>query len=239
MSDLLTGGTLKITGDDGVLLGDATNGITLGLTGKTDTLTNLANYITHLGAAAGVGITASVDPSAGTQMTINSLGLGNTATPDVVAGSGANLPAVTTPAVTKAISLTDTPTVGATQSSQVGTLTLNAATDTFANNDTLHIGSQTITIQTGVNDTLTTLAAQINKGSYGVTATIGTGANTNVLTFNSPNSGMVFTGTSLTDATHGGVQVSRRPTPRPLVITASGSRAPSTIRPQTPAGTRE
>ncbi len=199
-TDLLSG-KLNLTSTDGSTI----TPITLGATGSTDTLSNLANYVNTLNQTAHTGVTASLS-SDGKTLSFTAA-TGGTGTAAIAAGTTA--PSAITPAVTAAVSLSDVPTAGATQSSQVGTLTLNGASDTLTNGGTLHIGSQSITIATGVNDTLTTLAAAINKGSYGVTASVGTGANANVLTFSSPNSAMVFTGTSLTDGVHGAVTVSQ------------------------------
>ncbi len=202
-TDLLTGGVLNITGDDGTELGGA-GGIVLGNSGNgTNTLSGLANFINSQ-STAGQGISASVD-STGTILTIKSAGLaGDAGHQTGVAWTAPG--AATTRATTANITLTNTPTAVSAQSSQLGTLTLNAPGDHLANGGTLQIGSHSIAIATGINDTLTTLAAQINGGDYGVTATVGTGANANVLTFSSPNSNMTIVPV-LNDSSNGGVAV--------------------------------
>ncbi len=202
-TDLLTSGVLNITGDDGSELGGA-GGLTLGSAANgTTTLAGLANFINSQSTAA-QGISASVN-NAGTVLTIKSAGVAADGT-NQTAVAWTTAGAATTPATTANVTLTNTPTIASAQSSQLGTLTLNAAGDHFTNGDTLAIGSHSITIATGTNDTLTTLAAQINGGNYGVTASVGTGANANVLTFSSPNSDMTIT-PALHDSSNGGAAV--------------------------------
>ena len=165
-TDILTGGTLAITGQSGTL----TN-FTLGTAGTTDNLTDLAKTINNWAAttAAGAGVTATI---VGAVLTIHSAGGGVVAvqtalglalgTSDTVAGSA-------TP-----ITLAATPTTDAASSSTVGTLTLGGVGETVTDvlNGTLTIGTNSITLGgTGTTDTLQDLAKTINSGDYGVTAT--------------------------------------------------------------------
>jgi flagellin len=187
-NDTFTGGSIVIAGGANV---NQTYTFNLGTTdqnfGKLDNVTDLAAAINNWSAADSEGIQATVN-SAGTQISlsttqvnVNSVG---------IAGSSA----------TTGLSLTGTPTAAGTlDSTIIGTLSLpvkgingdttasGSAGDLLAG--TLTIGSSTITLgtSTGNNktDTLADLAATINKGNYGVVATLNS-TNTSV-TFSTSN----------------------------------------------------
>jgi flagellin len=165
-TDIITGGTLAITGQSGTL----TN-FTLGTSGTTDNLTDLAKTINNWAATtpAGAGITATV---VGAVLTLHSAGGGGggvttavglaLGTSDTVAGASTS------------VNLTGTPTTDAASSSTIGTLTLGGLGESVTDvlNGTLTIGTNTITLGgTGTTDTLQDLAKTIDEGDYGVTAT--------------------------------------------------------------------
>jgi flagellin len=165
-TDIITGGTLAITGQSGTL----TN-FTLGTSGTTDNLTDLAKTINNWAATtpAGAGITATV---VGAVLTLHSAGGGGggvttavglaLGTSDTVAGASTS------------VNLTGTPTTDAASSSTIGTLTLGGVGESVTDvlNGTLTIGTNTITLGgTGTTDTLQDLAKTIDEGDYGVTAT--------------------------------------------------------------------
>ena len=206
-TDLLTGVLLTITGDNGGIVGGGT-GITLGVAGVSDTLTNLMTTINNDFATTGAtGVTASLSAN-GKTLTFAANGTGTTGTNTTVVTS--NLTALT-PAVSSNVALTGTPTIGNTAySGQVGTLTLGGtSTDTLSG--TLNIGSNTIVLgtTTGANktDTMAHLMATINNGAYGVTASLNTAATASgnaigtVMSFTSPDTAISVSGTGLGDAT--------------------------------------
>jgi flagellin len=165
----------------------------LGTPGSTDTLANLRTYLNTTNAAWGV--TANYVANS-TSMTFT----GTNARNNVV---GANL---TDSSSAVSIAMTGTPTsYTVAYHGQVGTLTIGGtgtATDTLGG--TLTIGSNTLTLgtATGANktDTLSNLAATINAGNYGVTATYS--ATNKQIVFSSSNTAITFGG-SPTDAVAG------------------------------------
>ena len=184
-ADLL-GGSMTVTDTAGTA-----HTFTLGQVGLTDTLANLKTYLNTTNAAWGV--TAAIN-GAGTSMTFTGTLLNNV--------TGTNL---TDTSAAVGIALTGTPTSSeVSYAGQVGTLTIGgtggSATDTMGG--TLTIGSNTITlgVNTGANktDTLADLAATINAGDYGVTATYS--ATDKDIVFTSPNTVINFSGAP-TDAT--------------------------------------
>jgi flagellin len=197
------GGSMIVTDTLG-----AAHTFTLGQVGLTDTLANLRTYITTTNAAWGV--TAAVN-GAGTSMTFTGTLLNNV--------TGANL---TDTSAAVGIALTGNPISSELPySGQVGTLTIGGiggtATDTLGG--TLTIGSNTITlgINTGANktDTLFDLAATINSGDYGVTATY-SAANKNIV-FTSANTAINFSGAP-TDATGGSTITATTNAPYPTQV---------------------
>ncbi|MGH9604346.1 MAG: flagellin [Terracidiphilus sp.] len=188
-SNDLLGGTLTIVGTDG-----KSHSIVLGTANSTDTLANLAATIN----AADYGVTASTNvgvvggDAAGTVLTMM-------AASSAVTVSGVNL---TDNGGSTA--LTGVATIATAYNSTVGTITETSAGASFTAG-TLNIGSNAaITLgQAGTTDTLADLAATIDKGNYGVTATVNA-ANT-AITFTSANSADTF---SVTGATVGAGTVS-------------------------------
>ncbi len=180
-----TVGTLTLSGTatSGDLLGGSitigANSIALGTTNganKTDTMADLAQTIN----AGNYGVQASLD-STGKIMTFTSantaIKFDSTSATDTVGGT-----TVITGSINNAGSLTVAG--GATTASTLG--------------GTLNIGSNTITISAGnSNDTVATLASYINKGNYGVTASLdSTGL---IMSFTSISGAPVaISGTSLT-----------------------------------------
>jgi flagellin len=162
-TDTLTG-TLNIT--------DVVNGVStptpikLGTQGQTDTLANLATTITN----GGYGITAQVNQvavgnnAAGTVLTFTKT-TNYDGTPSI---SGSNITDIAAPAVGQGFTL--------------GSLTVGSQSDTLATGASLTIDSGTTGKQTllalgtstGANrtDTLANLAATINNGNYGITASL-------------------------------------------------------------------
>ena len=184
--DLLTGGTIKVTGQDS---GVAAQTFTLGQSGATDTLANLVKTInTWATANPTAGLTASLT-NAGKTLTITNSGeIAATAQLPVIALTAATAESV---AAATATSLTGTPSVALPSATTVGTLALTGAgaavTDVL--NGTLKIGTNSITLGgTGTTDTLQDLAKTINAGSYGVTATYSQ-TNKNIV-FTSSNSAL-------------------------------------------------
>ena len=98
----------------------------------------------------------------------------------------------TAPSVATTMTMTDVPTPGAANVTTLGTIAMSGTLT-----GSLKLGSQTITIG-ATNNTGATLAAAINKGDYGVTASYANGT----MTFSSPNSAMsvVTTGGTVLDA---------------------------------------
>ncbi len=181
------GGTLTIIASDG-----KSHLITLGSLGSTDTIANLENTIN----TAGYGITASL--SVGT-LTLTS------ANPNVAVSATSNL----TASGGGTLSLTGTPTTNSGYYGQVGVLTLgqtnpadpSAASDTLSG--TLTIGSNVITLGTPTTtDTLADLMATINKGDFGVTASLDSTGK--IMTFTSSNPVTVISGTTLADGSVSG-----------------------------------
>jgi len=166
-TDVLTGGTLTVTGIDGT-----SKTFTLGLAGTTDNLTDLGKTINNWATVTdpGSGLSASVG---GSTLTLTSAG-GGTSVTSMVAGVGGNVPASATPAATPTnVAIAGTPTVNTSSTSTIGTLSLSgggvAITDVL--NGTLTIGTNTITLGgSGTTDTLQDLAKTIDSGDYGVTA---------------------------------------------------------------------
>jgi flagellin len=169
-NDSLTSGTLHITGIDGVA-----QTYTLGTSGSTDNLTDLAATINAANGASDTGgITATVN-TAGTVLTLAaaiSAGTGPTTgvTDPMMYGSG----------VTTSLSLTGTPTTGnASNATTLGTLSLptgGASGDTLSGS--LTIGTEQITLGTAATSStpgtanMKELEETINAGNYGVTATL-------------------------------------------------------------------
>jgi len=170
------GGTLTI-GSNTLTLGVATGA------NKTDTLADLAATIN----AGGYGVTA-VYSAANKSVVFTS---SNTA----INFSGAPTDATGGSTITA--------TNNAPYPTQVGTLTIGAG---GAANDkiggTLTIGSSTITLGTlNTTDTLAHLAATINSGNYGVTASLDTTGK--IMTFNSTTGLLTTIGGAPTDTTTG------------------------------------
>ena len=202
-TDIITGGTLTLTGQAGV----ANPAITLGVAGLTDNLTNLAKTINNLGATGGnyAGLSAAV--ASGT-LTITSAGGGLAGATTAVAIAGAT--SDTLAATPTSFKLAATPTTNLNSASSVGTLTLGgtgeAVTDTL--NGTLTIGGSatqvnaTITLGgLGTTDTLQDLAKTIDSGNYGVTATYNQTSKN--IVFTSSNSSMTLAYTKASGAPSG------------------------------------
>jgi len=186
-TDILTGGTLAITGQAGTL----TN-FTLGTSGTTDNLTDLAKTINNWAAttAAGAGITATVVNNV---LTITSAGGGVAAVQTALVGTGLASDSVASSST--AITLAGTPTIDVPGASTVGTLALGGTADSVTDvlNGTLTIGTTKITLGgTGTTDTLQDLAKTINSGDYGVTAAYN--QTTKSIVFTSSNSALGATG---------------------------------------------
>jgi len=186
-------GTLNVNSSSDTLAGTLTglegNGTTpytinLGVAGKTDTLQDLANTINVTDAS--YGITAMVD-QAGTSLVFAATG-------------GVGAPTIdnegtltdTTPSVVTPISLKQTPSSGTTTPSTLGSLTGLLSTDTLSGS--LTIGSNTLAIGT-TDNTGATLAAAINNGDFGASATYN--ATSDTLTFTSLNSSLTVNTTNL------------------------------------------
>jgi flagellin len=179
------GGSLSIVDSNGV-----SHSILLGSAGSTDTVADLMNTIN----TSGYGITASLGGGVLTFLSADP-SVSVSATSSLTASGGGTL------------TLTGIPTTGSSYSSQVGVLTLGQtvlgkpsnATDTLSG--TLTIGANTLTLGTPTTtDTLADLAATINKGDYGVKATLDSTGK--ILTFTSSNSTLAITGAALADASN-------------------------------------
>jgi len=173
-------GTLSIVGSDGT-----THSVKLGTANSTDTLANLATTIN----SANYGVTATYTQAAGTAAA--SLVFTSNDSSVTVSQTSASITA-TDASDTITASLSGTPTAAGTASSTaIDKITLGNAGDTASTTllGTLVIGSNTIALGNGssTND-LTSLAATINKGSYGVTATIDTTGTSAALVLSSENS---------------------------------------------------
>ena len=140
---VFNGGTLSI---------GSNAAITLGQSGTTDTLANLAATIN----AGNYGVTASLDPT-GTILTFSST---NSADTFSVANA------------TYSAGMANSTTATANQN-QIGTLTLNggAAGDTLTAGKTLVIGGNTFTVATG-GQTMAQFAQSITSANDGITATV-------------------------------------------------------------------
>ena len=180
----------------------------ISLTGQT--LAALATTINTTDAQAGYGITATLN-QAGTSLTFTA-STGDAGSPTL--GNDGNITA-TLPANPTAITLSDTPTTGVANSTDLGALTI-LSTDTLTGS--LGIGSSTIAIGSSDN-TAATLASTIDKGNYGVTAVYN--ATTNTMTFTSANSSMSVNSTNLDEAV-GTSLPSAVPAFTPSGVTTSG-----------------
>ncbi|HEY1901521.1 MAG TPA: flagellin [Terracidiphilus sp.] len=183
-NDSLNSGTLNITGIDGVA-----QTYTLGTSGSTDNLTDLAAAINAANGAADTGgITATVN-SAGTVLTLAAAASAGTGPTTGVAdpmmyGSG----------ITTSLSLTGTPTTGNnSNATTLGTLSLptgGASGDTLSGS--LTIGTEQITLGTAATNStpgtanMKELEETINAGNYGVTATLNSAGT--AMTFTSADS---------------------------------------------------
>jgi flagellin len=201
-TDIITGGTLTLTGQGGV----AAAGITLGVAGVTDNLTNLAKTINNNAAAGTAGYTGlSASVSSGT-LTITSAGGGAAgATTAVALSSGTSDTLAATPTSFK---LAATPTTNLNSASTIGTLALSGGAVTDTLNGTLTIGGSathanaTITLGgLGTTDTLQDIAKTINAGNYGITATYNQSIKN--IVFTSSNSSMTLAYTAGTGAPSG------------------------------------
>ena len=168
---------------------DSAGVITLGVAGVTDTIANLANFINN-NQLAGSDIQAVVSNDGST---LSIVGTAAVTTSAAITDSQAVTAADT--AVTD--NLTGTPQIGnAANSSTIGTITGTTNASVYTGG-TLTIGSNAITLGvTGKTDTLADLEATINKGDYGVTASLNTAGTE--LTFNSANSAQGFSVTGAT-----------------------------------------
>jgi flagellin len=190
-SDLLSGGTITITGQNSTV---AALTLTLGEPGVTDNLTDLAKTINNWDAANPLaGISAN---AAANVLTITNSGTAvNAQTASVAFGAGANLPTADSVANPVNASLSGLPTFDTVSSSTLGTLTLGGVGESVTDvlNGTLTIGTNKITLGgTGTTDTLQDLAKTINQGDYGVTATYSQANKT--IVFTSSNSALSATG---------------------------------------------
>jgi len=188
--------TLAFTASMGDGTTTAGGAINLGVAGQTDTLANLANFINN-NQTAGSNLQAVVSNN-GTTLSVLAV---NAYTPGGALNDAmsANL---TVSDTANATALTGTPSTSGAYQATIGTLTAATSADVF-NGGTLTIGSNaaiTLGVAAGTNktDTLAHLAATINAGNYGVTASMNA-ANT-VMTVNSANASDTFTfaGTSST-----------------------------------------
>jgi flagellin len=167
--------------------------ITLGVAGATDTLANLANTINNNQTIASgtAGHVVATLNTAGTALVITN----QSQTGTVTTGYTDVVTATTVLDTAATDSLTGTPSVaGNAASSVIGTLTGLTNTSTYTAG-TLNIGSNagiTLGTTTGTSktDTLADLAATINAGKYGVTASLNTAGT--VLSFSSANSADAF-----------------------------------------------
>ena len=178
--DTLTGGTLSIVGSDG-----KTHVIALGTANSTDTLANLAATVN----AAGYGVTASVNSSGYLDGHAASTLLTFTSANPAVTVSSTNMTASA-----GAVTLTGTPIVSGSFSNTIGTITTGNANQAYTGG-TLTIGSNpSITLGTpNKTDNAADLAATINAGNYGVTASVDSTGK--ILTFRSANASDAFSST--------------------------------------------
>ncbi|MGD0731658.1 MAG: flagellin [Terracidiphilus sp.] len=168
-TDFLTGGTLTLTGVDGLA-----TVFNLGTPGTTDNLTDLAKTINNWASVTdtNAGVTAGVLNNV---LTITTTAVDPVHQTGLVAGVGANVPSSSTPAVTPStVTMAGLPATDSASASTIGTLTLGGSGESVTDvlNGTLKIGATTVTLGgTGSTDTLQDLAKTIDSGDYGVTAT--------------------------------------------------------------------
>jgi flagellin len=188
-NDTLTG-TLNVTsGADG-----SSHTITLGTQGSTDTLANLAASFSGSGANAGLGITATLSNN---NTTINfAKSSGDADTPSITAS---NVMDVAAPAVGVGSTLGSLSVANAGDSLGSGTLNITSGiTGTSAT--PLTLGEQ------GTTDTLANLAATINGGNYGITATLDKTGTDLTFTQTSGSKAASVSGTNIVDNTFTTVQ---------------------------------
>jgi flagellin len=178
-SDKLSGTLTGVEGD-----GKTAYTIDLGISGETDTLADLENYLNVTRTA--YGITATMN-QAGTDLVFSATS-GDTGTPTL---SNEGIITDTTPSQATTITLGNTPTVGEASITTLGSLSI-LSTDTLSGS--LTIGSNTISIGS-TDDTAATLASTINNGNYGVTATYS--STSGLLTFTSENSSLAINSSAL------------------------------------------
>jgi len=185
--DAATASNAMVTSISGVT--SSAGVITLGVAGVTDTVSNLANFINN-NQLAGSDIQAVVSNDGATLSIVATAGVTTTA-------AITDSQAVTAANTAVADNVTGTPTTGSTANSNtIATLTgtTNASVYTAG---TLTIGTNAITLGTsGKTDTLANLEATINKGDYGVTASLNSAGT--VLSFASANSAQAFSVTGAT-----------------------------------------
>jgi flagellin len=188
-NDTLTG-TLNVTsGADG-----SSHTITLGAQGSTDTLANLAASFSGSGANAGLGITAGLSNN-GATITFSKSG-GDASTPSITAS---NVMDVAAPAVGVGSTLGSLSVANPGDSLGSGTLNITSGiTGTAA--APLSLGTQ------GSTDTLANLAATINGGNYGVTATLDKTGTDLTFTQTSGSKTASVSGTNIVDNTFTTVQ---------------------------------
>jgi flagellin len=165
-TDIITAGTMAVTGQSGTLVN-----FTLGTSGTTDNLTDLAKTINNWAAtaAAGAGISATV---VGAVLTIHSAGGGGGGVQTALSLGGSTSDTVA--GASSSLTLTGTPSTDAASSSTIGTLSLGGVGESVTDvlNGILTIGTNKITLGgTGTTDTLQDLAKTIDEGDYGVAAT--------------------------------------------------------------------
>ncbi len=173
---------------------DGTTTFSIDLSGMT--LAQLQASFTAGGANAGLGITAAISGSGNNVLQFTSTGGADHAT----IGNDGSLTDTTIPVQTST-SLTNRPSTGSANTTTLGSLSIPSG-DTLSGS--LTIGASTIAIGT-TNNTGATLAAAINKGSYGVTANYDSTNNT--MTFTSANSSMSVDSSSLNEALGSGTPV--------------------------------
>ena len=167
-----------------------TNGsgvITLGVAGQTDTVANLTNFVNNnMLSTSGFKAVLSAN---GTAMNVDA----TSAVTETVTVTDSETAGATDTAMTA--NLTGTPAISGTAASNViGTLTGATAASVYTGG-TLNIGSNaaiTLGVSSGNSktDTLADLEATVNKGDYGVTASLNTAGT--VLSFSSANSAQQF-----------------------------------------------
>ena len=171
-TDLLSG-SITINGEHGV-----NHTFTLGTSGSTDTLANLANTINAFNTANGVNFGVAV--TGGTTLTFTATAVvGATETPSI-SGTITSVVAAGTPT---ADSLTGIPTAsGTAQSTTLGTVKTDASGNTLTFGTG---GSEGTFTETG---DMAKDVASINAGKYGVTATLNSAGT--AFTLSSANSSM-------------------------------------------------